>query len=395
MITVMNGCRISPIKVTPKNWNRVGASTSKYWRIYYRFYDPMFPDPKFVEIKSGINYIKDLQERRVAVKGLIEQEMFKLQHQGYNPITNRYVAIIDIDYEIDPDTPFIKALEKAKDKLSVSKEVKIDMKAALKVMKKAADQLRLSIVPISKIGIRHLTMLMDQCGQINKRWSARRHNMYRSFLIMMFKKLTKLEACTGNPAREIDIEKSFKKMRTVLNEAQRKTIDTHLRENYYRFWCFVNLYFHSGGRMTEILQQKQSTVDLTRQKYKCVIKKGKFYKEVERTIKNIAVPFWAEFLRDCKEDEYLFGVDFKPSSKPMSNDTAGRWWKRIVKDGLKINVDMYSLKHLNTDEISASLGMKDAAKLNQHDEQTARIFYAVGEEERQHQRLKTVNNSFA
>jgi integrase len=173
-------------------------------------------------------------------------------------------------------------------------------------------------------------------------------------------------------------------------------INDHLNEHHYRYWCFINLYFHSGGRMTELLQQKKSTVDLTNQKYKSLVKKGRFYKEVERTIKDIAVPFWQEFLNECKGDEYLFGVDFKPAAKAMAKDTAGRWWKRIVKDELKINVDLYSLKHLNTDEITADLGAKDAARLNAHEnEQMVLKVYAVGEEERQHQRLKKVGNKFA
>lgn len=153
--------------------------------------------------------------------------------------------------------------------------------------------------------------------------------------------------------------------------------------------------------MPELLQQRPATVDLVKQKYRCVVKKGAFYKEVERTIKNVAVPFWQAFLEGCQPNQYLFGVDFAPADKPMSDDTPGRWWKRIVKNtpkegGLGINVDMYSLKHLNTDEITATLGATDAAALNAHENEDMVLqVYAVGEAQRQHERLKKVGNGFA
>jgi integrase len=397
MIYLPNECSCTELKCSPKNWNRAGASIKKLWRVYYRFWDPVVDDKAhYIEIKCGINTIKNLQDRRDAVKALIADELQKLKEQGYNPISKTYIIPIDIDYEIHPDTPFIKALTQVKEKLTVSKRVLIDMQCALNTMTKAAAETRLIIMPISKISIRHLTVLMDRCGKINPRWSARRHNMYRSYLIMLFKKLTKLEAVVANPAKDIERLGEFRKLKAVLSLEQRRAINAHLKEHHYNYWCFVNLFFHSGGRRTELVQLRRSSVDMIRQKYKCVVKKGREYREVERTIKNIAVPYWEHFINACKDDNYLFGIDFKPAKKPIAPDTITRWWNRIVIKEMKINVGFYELKHLNTDEVTAILGATDAAALNAH-ENTDMVLkvYAVGESERQHQRLKQMNNSFA
>jgi integrase len=398
MISLPNGCYCSDIKVSPANWNRTGATTKKTWRVYYRFFDPLVDKPLFIEIKAGINRIKDLQERRNVVKDVIQEERFKLEKQGYNPITGSFTTPIELQYEIEPTTPFILALKKAKDYLGAGHETLVDMKAALKVMEKAATQLRLNQLPINKVSIRFLTLLLIQCGKINPRWSARRHNMYRSYLIMLYKKLVKLEAVVGNPALDLERQKEFKKLKVVLTSKQRQQISEHLKDNHNRFWHFVNLFFHSGGRKTELMQLKPTMVDLKAQKYRCIVKKGKVFKEVERTIKDVALDHWKVFLEGCRDSEYLFGVDFLPSKKAMSPDTISRWWQRIVKDkktGLGINVDFYSLKHLHTDELTANLGIEDAAKHNEHTQAIAESVYAVGEAQRRHERIKKVGNKFA
>jgi hypothetical protein len=110
MITLPKGCRCSEIKVSPSNWNKAGASTQKPWRIHYRFYDPSMDKPCQVIIKAGINQIKDLAERRFAVKKLIENEYEKLKEAAYNPIKKEIKIQPGLPYEIDPQTPFITAL---------------------------------------------------------------------------------------------------------------------------------------------------------------------------------------------------------------------------------------------------------------------------------------------
>ncbi|WP_207631635.1 hypothetical protein, partial [Niastella yeongjuensis] len=44
MISTLNGCYHSTIKVIPKNWHTTKASVKTPWRIYYQFHDPAILD---------------------------------------------------------------------------------------------------------------------------------------------------------------------------------------------------------------------------------------------------------------------------------------------------------------------------------------------------------------
>lgn len=400
MIHLPHGCRCSELKVSPSNWNSRGASCDDRWRIYYRFYDPTFEKPYLVQIKAGINQVKDLQERRTMVKGLINQEIHKLTTLSFNPITGQIDLPEEFEYEIDPSTPFIKALEKAWDKLNVARSTKKGIKAVIKGVGKAAMQLRLNTHPINTITRRHIKAILDQCGKNSRSWSATSFNLYRAYLMMLYNELVELEAVPGNPIRDIGKRSIPVMIKDVLSKEQRKKITEHLQVVNPRFLTFIQLFFHSGGRKTELLSLKPGNVSLSKQKYRCIVKKGKKQREVERTIKDVAVPLWVEFLKDCPAGSYIFGPHLLPGEKPMGEGMPTRYWKKYVKDpedegGLGIDIDFYSLKHLNTSEVVDALDEQAAAELNAHTS-TAMVvnIYDVKQKDRQHERLKKVNNTF-
>ena len=67
----------------------------------------------------------------------------------------------------------------------------------------------------------------------------------------------------------------------------------------------------------------------------------------------------------------------------------------MVKVKLGISEDFYSLKHLNLDETSAILDLKDASKMASHTSTAVtKKHYAVNENSRQNTRLKEVDNPF-
>lgn len=156
------------------------------------------------------------------------------------------------------------------------------------------------------------------------------------------------------------------------------------------------MFFHSGGRLTELVKLKAGDVDLERQRYKAVILKGANRKEVYRTIKNIAVPYWQYFLQGTENTDYLFSRGLKPGSKHQTSDNISRLWKRLVKEGLGLDVSLYTLKHVNTTEVVELLDNRAAAKLNSH-ESTKMVdtVYDVNRGDREHEKLKKVDNKFA
>lgn len=71
------------------------------------------------------------------------------------------------------------------------------------------------------------------------------------------------------------------------------------------------------------------------------------------------------------------------------------YWKDYVKTPLKITADLYSLKYSNTSEVVDLLDEQAAADLNAHTS-TAMVvnIYDVKQKDRNHSRLKEVNNTF-
>ena len=61
---------------------------------------------------------------------------------------------------------------------------------------------------------------------------------------------------------------------------------------------------------------------------------------------------------------------------------------------LNITADFYSLKHLNLDETTELLSLEDAARMANHKgTKMMSSVYAVGEKQRQFEKLKKVSNS--
>ena len=399
MLLLPNGCTCSELSIFPKNWDKKGADLKKVWYIQYYFHDPEFKD-KFPYgclrmVKGGLNRLNTLEDRRKGIQMLRDELLNMLINEGYNPITKQSIAPVIADYEIDPNTLFIPALKKAAEKLKLVASTKSDMNSVIKGISTAANQLRYSTLPICQVRRKHIRSILEHIGTTNKKFSANRFNKYRSYLMMLFKELVELEATDTNPIREISKQKVVHKMRELLTPDQRIQVDKHLKENNYSFWRFLQIFFHSGARETELLRIQAKDVDLARQRYKLIVKKGRDSRETERTIKDIALPLWEELMKDCTSESFIFSEGLNPGLKQIRADQIPRRWRTWVKKPLGITADFYSLKHLNLDETAAMLDIQAAANMAGHTSTVITMaHYATGEKERIHQRLKTVANTF-
>ena len=110
--------------------------------------------------------------------------------------------------------------------------------------------------------------------------------------MMLFKELIELEVVEVNPIRDLSKKKSVQRLRKLSSMENRKLINDYLQHHQYRFWLFMQIFFHSGARLTEMMKVRRQDVNLHEQHFMVTIKKGNAYKEVLRPIKNIALPFW-------------------------------------------------------------------------------------------------------
>ena len=402
MIQLPHNCHCGDLSVSPKNWKQVTASIKKDWFISYRFYDPKFldthPNGK-LRIVKGMNSYHKLDTRRNATKTILDTEMSLLLHDGFNPISNICTPPeILASYEIEPTTPVLTALQFAFERIEVEEGTRRDIKSMLKYVSLAAKKLKLDSIEISKLQRKHIKLILEQVKIIRKVFSNSRFNKYRTYLMILVEELAELDAIDNNPLSGIKKKKETVTLKDLLTDQQRIAVNAHLYSNYRNFWQFLHIFFHSGSRIIELCRVKVMDVDIPNQRCKYLIKKGREWVEVWRPIKNSVLELWAAQIKDACSTDYIFSVGLQPGVDIISSSQIGRRWKRLVKNNkaLGVTADFYSLKHLNTDETAALLDLKDAAAQNSHKSTIVTMkHYALGEKDRQNERLKKVANKFA
>jgi site-specific recombinase XerC len=411
-ILLPNGCSMSTPAVHPANWKQVSASVAKAWYFTYRFYDPVrCPAGKQVMLK-GMNDYKSLAARRQATEQLLSDEMEDLK-RGFSPVLKKVVPIENLAGagELNEDTPFILALRLASQSITCANSTKRDIRGMLHWIPLATQALRLDQLPVGQVKEKHVLRILEKCSQIKSRWDAEsqktitcgwsvhKFNKYRSNLMILFKKIKRIGAIEVNPCKDMDKEedKAVKPKKVTLSKKQRIAVDEHLQEEHPAFRRFINIFFHSGARETEILLVKGKDVDLDpdKQVFIRIVQKGTTFREVPTTIKDIALHFWQEAMQNCGPEDYVFGRGFVAGPRSIQPARIGRVWKKLVKDDLGIDVDPYSLKYSNTTETAEIAGDEAAAAQNAHTT-TAMVvkIYDVGRDAREHERLKKVNNPF-
>ncbi len=411
MLQLPNGCTCSDPTVTPANWKTSGASIKKNWRVTYRFRDPSFkeqyPNGKLVGIKK-MNRFKTLGERRLATTEILD-EVTKLLEEGYNPITNK-ISDEKKTTDISEHTPLVDALAWAFENKNAEPETMKNIKSVLLYFNKGLAALNLDRLPVGKVTRKHITQALKKTGEIKIQtdividktgrtkkgiWNSNQYNHSRKYISALFTELADVDACDGNPVDRIKKQNTLTKIRGELSILERQKVNAFVKENYFPFWRFLQIFFHSGARMIELLGVKIKDVDLFRQRFKVTVKKGNITREEWRTIKTIALPFWREILSLVKSgDLYLFSWGLVPGIKLNTRYQLTKRWRQHVKIKLGIDADMYSLKHSNLDEVAGELNLEEAQKLAGHKTKVITLGYTQGESDRKHNRLKEVNNAF-
>jgi|GEM_PF-1257256 len=428
-VALPNGCSRSAIKCIPKDWNTTPknkaaekALMAKNWKIYYRYYDPVYKGTKkwgwTVEVK-GMNNFKDISTRQQATRELIDNEMEKVDKQSYNPITDTF-SVPEIQKqettEVTKLTPFIAALRKARELVTVCNHIRMDMKSIIKAIEQSSSKLvdtesktPYSNLPISRITKKHLVYIFKQCEKDNPKFSPHRQNKYRTNLMILFKALMTVEAVDADPVSSIPIRRDWvRQTPDLLTEAEALIIDTNLKAWDYHFWRFMRIFYRSGSRATELFRLKRDgKINLEKQEFKIVVRKGKNYTEQVRPIPDDALDFWTELYEDTKPGEYFFSTSFKPGNKQLYEDQASkRWLKYVINDpgkydphglgwGLGIKKGFYELKHRNTDRIADKIDLQHAAAADGHtNTRTTEKHYAIHEGKRRMEALKKVKIDF-
>jgi integrase len=385
-----NGCRVSRLSVYPDNWKTAKATTAIPWRITYRFYDPRFDAPKQVAIR-GMNRFHDLKDRQAATMALIEQETTILD-AGFNPFDN---VLPDIETPaIGRKTPFPDALTMAMGKIQAVKGTLIDIRSVVRGTIAAAERLGIADIPVDQVTRKHIKQVFDDIRQTNPRFSNARFNKYRAYLSRVFRELIEMELIDANPVRDIAKAKETFRMRETLTPDDMGRI-AELKSVTPSFYRYLVIFFYSGSRTTELFRLKVSAVNLAKQEFRVLVKKGNAYREDIRVITNDALPLWDELLAGADPDHFVFSRGLKPGRQMIRPDQINRRWDKYVRRGLGIEKDFYSLKHTFADMIAERLDINHAATLDGHTTPVITLkHYAPGERARERERIKNAGIKF-
>jgi integrase len=412
-IELPNGCKASQPAVNPKNWKERNADMSKDWQISYRFTDE-HGKVKQVSVR-GMNDMKKRQQRKEITKFQLEKILEDLKG-GYNPITNKTVPLSnDSTVNMNRYSSLIDALWFAHQqmKATLKYETWKDIEGVLNTVQAACNTGNLVI---SKTTRKDVLRMLNEVGEHIKKqpavqlkkgerdtdsiprreWTNNNYNRYRRYLSSCFSVCIDQELIDLNP-----IDKRLRKRpvikeeeRLTLTREERKRVKEHLKTNHPSFYRYVQIFFHSGGRSTELLNMQGKDVYLYDGIFKVLVKKGGQWIKVKKAIKNIALEFWVDAMKDCKPNDYVFSIGLVPGQKKITPSKITERWRIHVKEKLGIQADFYSLKHLNLDEVADKLDIQLSKKMASHTSNKTTELYAKNEKDRVLARLQLVDNEF-
>ncbi len=158
----------------------------------------------------------------------------------------------------------------------------------------------------------------------------------------------------------------MKKVEAEISIDSQKKVSDYLRENHRSFWLYLQTFYNSAPRSTEMMRIKVKDVDFKNQRVKYLVKKGKFAEEKYRVIPDIAIPFWKEVIGEAPGEWYVWGKGLQPSEHPINSYQIHKRWRRLVtsKEEFKdISITFYKLKHLRLTDIANNEGIEQASKL--------------------------------
>lgn len=353
---------------------------NKSWFVYFRY------DGKLIRKKYGINYIDDYKKRLIEAN-IVRDALHEKLLEGWNPF------FVEYNSESNSKMTTPEALRFAMEKKTNLSPNTIDhYNLTVKWTISAFEELHLQYAYVSDIKRQHIKSVMEQI-QKSRKWSNKAYNKNLGYLRAIFSELIEWNIIENNPASKI---KSLKVQKTNANitatDQQTKKIKELLENDWLNFYIFIITIFHTGMRPEEILQIKISMVDLKNKQINLPpdITKTDIYRIVP--LNKFLLNYYKSLdLNKFPIDYFVFGTkrgdkrnlgitretDFVPASNNLHSDTATKLWRKLIKKGLCIDVNMYSMKHLGADKkILAGVDLDALKELYGHTSKLTTLTYA-------------------
>jgi integrase len=376
--------------LVPYTIPKICNTDSRDWYIWFRYYHA----GKWTKrpYREDINRIKDPKLKEDAAEALrqAKEDWLKL---GWNPIVDpefkarNIVKVSDLKSML-----FCEAMDFALGKKKLAKKTKQDYGNQLVYVKAMAEKLGYSALPVSQFKRVHFMHLLHELSE-ERKFSNHNYNKYRDTVRAMFTVLLKWEAVEYNPASMVDdLKTAESNLYASLTQEEKNKISKLLCTQYYNFYRFILVIYHTGIRPKEILALRIRDIDLKKQLITIV---PDIEEENSKTTNLRYVPIPDELLPYLEElelhkypkDYYVFGSPFEsgkgnrgagsrawstvgmsgrftktgisgakrpdylmPSPNHVKRDSVTKLWKELVIDDAGIDKKMYALKHTGGDD---------------------------------------------
>ncbi len=326
--------------------------TASRWYIEF-YYDGVRLRPTF-----DLNRIKDLKEREknfLQVRKYIEKAL----RDGWNPLE-------DIQSESSKLSTFESAIEFAFNKIKADLR-KTTLSVYTSMFKHISEGTRydsLKNISIKEIKRRDIMDLMENL-QKETEISNHVYNRTLKLLKQIFNKLVEYEMCDHNVADKIKY-KSVEKPKVVIpTDEEVIKIKNYLIAKLPNLWNFVFFLFQTGARPNEICNIKLKYIDL--EKRIIHIPKQISKTKVDRVaVIDEPLYIWLQSkdIQSYDQECFLFGSfktketkhhgftykDIDISKTPFPRVSITDVWKRLIKNELGLDINMYSFKHLRANK---------------------------------------------
>jgi integrase len=353
--------------------------SSKPWFVYFRHNDKLY------RYKYGINYISNLKKREIEAN-IIRDALLEKLKEGWNPSIPETI-------DTKSDLTLIEALDFAlkKKKETLAEKTKIDYSCTVKFTKTAINTLKLDQLIIVDTKRIHIKLILEKIKE-QRTWSNKSYNKNLGYLKAILSELLQWDVIENNPAHGIrSLKVGEITANTPATDDEIKLIKEKILTEFPSFYTYIISIFHTGIRPEELLHIQLKMVDLNKNQIKLPPEITKT--DIERIVP--INPFLKAYFEEMNLSEYnnefyLFGsrrefsnrglkkdLDFIPAARRLNRDCASKLWRKLIKDGLKLETTMYSLKHLGADKkILAGVELDALRELYGHTSKRMTLRYA-------------------
>lgn len=199
---------------------------------------------------------------------------------------------------------------------------------------------------LEKINITDFTKkhaLLYQRHLMDQAQSNRTINTKLQLVQNLFKQLVNTDTIASNPFSVIKPLKVLKNEPEVYSVKEIETIKKQLSKESPELWIFAAFVYYCFMRPASITQVQVKHIDF---KNRMLLVPAGNHKNAKYSYKQLLRPIFELLLsyRDLSPETYIFSFGLKPGAKSCNPKRASELWRKIVKDGLQIDKDMYLLK---------------------------------------------------